>query len=74
MGALCLASHFGISLQLDEIREFAFGPTGNSEEAGRFNRLHQLSIGVYVAVGLLTVALTALHARADARDHAARGS
>jgi hypothetical protein len=73
MGALCLASHFGISLPLDEIRELAFGPTGNSDAAGRFNRLHQVSVGVFMAVGLMAVALTALHAGADARDRAGTG-
>jgi hypothetical protein len=72
MGALCLASHFGISLRLDEIRDLAFGPTGNSQAAGRFNLLHQVSLGIYVAVGLMAVALTALHASADARDRAGR--
>jgi hypothetical protein len=66
MAVACLYSQFGVSPEIAEIRELAFGPGGNPEAAGRFTRLHQLSIGIFVAVGIGSLGLLLLHARSDA--------
>jgi len=70
MSALCLASHFGVTAQIEAIRDLAFGPEGSSEIALRFQHLHRLSMWIYTAVGIGAYALVWVHARADA----ARGS
>ena len=66
MGALCAVSHFGVTAQIEAIRPLAFGPGGSPELAARFQLLHQVSMGIYTAVGLAGFVLVALHARADA--------
>ena len=65
MSALCLVSHFGVTAQIEAIRPLAFGPEGSPGMAARFHLLHQLSMGIYTAVGLAGFLLVALHARAD---------
>ena len=65
MSALCLVSHFGVTAEIEAIRPFAFGSDGSSEMAARFQLLHQLSMGLYTAVGIAGFFLAALHARAD---------
>jgi hypothetical protein len=66
MGALCLLSHFGVTARIEAIRPLAFGPNGSPEMAARWQHLHQVSMGIYTAVGLAGFALVAIHARADA--------
>jgi hypothetical protein len=68
MALACLYSQFGVSPEIAEIRELAFGPEGNPEAAGRFTRLHELSTGIFVAVGIASLVLLGLHARSDALD------
>jgi len=65
MSALCLVSHFGVTAQIEAIRPLAFGPEGSPGMAARFQLLHQLSMGIYSAVGLAGFVLVALHARVD---------
>jgi hypothetical protein len=66
LGVACLASHFGISLAIDEIRDRVFGPDGSLELAQRFGRLHALSMSIFISVGIGTLVLLGLHAHADA--------
>jgi hypothetical protein len=66
MAALCLVSHFGVTAQIEVVRPLAFGPSGSPEMAARFQQLHQISMGIYTAVGLAGFGLVAIHARADA--------
>jgi len=65
MSALCLMSQYGVTSRIEEIRPLVFGPEGSPELAARFQLLHQLSMGIYTAVGLAAFVLLALHARAD---------
>ena len=65
MSALCLVSQYGVTSRIEEIRPLVFGPEGSQELAARFQLLHQLSMGIYTAVGLAAFLLLALHARAD---------
>jgi hypothetical protein len=65
MSALCLVSQFGVTSRIEAIRPLVFGPQGGPEFAARFQLLHQLSMGIYTAVGLAAFVLVALQARAD---------
>jgi hypothetical protein len=67
LSALCLYSHFGLSAELNEIRDHAFGPDGSAEIATRFNALHRISLALFIGVGGAVTALIGLHARADSR-------
>ncbi len=65
MSAVCLYSHFGVSAELSEIRDLAFGPGGAPEFAARFTRLHRVSLGLFMGLGGAAVGLLVLHSRAD---------
>jgi len=66
MAALCLGSEFGITGEIDKVRDLAFG-AGTPEDAARFWRLHGISMGIYTAVGVLGIALAGLLAVAEIR-------
>jgi len=75
MAAACAWSHFGVTAEIEGLRDLAFGPHGNEQAAARFNELHRLSMGIFTAVGLGAIALIGLHSHADARIEArSRGS
>jgi len=65
MSALCLVSHFGVSPQMDEIRDLAFGPPEDVESAALFYRLHMVSTGIFLGVSAAVVALLLLHVKAE---------
>jgi hypothetical protein len=67
LGALCLASHFGVSAEISRLSEVSFGSEGSLELATRFALLHRVSVGTFVLVGVGVLALVPLHAWADAR-------
>lgn len=68
MGAACLYSQFGVSAQIAEIQDVAFGPQGSEALVARFTQLHRISVGIYLAVGVAALALVGLHVRDDARS------
>lgn len=65
MAAACLYSQFGVSAEIAEIRDRAFGPSGSEALAARFTHLHRVSIGIYLAVSAASLLLVGLHAHAD---------
>jgi hypothetical protein len=67
LSALCLYSHFGVSAELAEIRDLSFGPGGSAEAAARFNALHQISLALFIGVGIAVTALIGFNARADSQ-------
>jgi len=67
LSAVCLYSHFGLSLEMAEIRALAFGPHTTAEITARFNALHRISLALFVGVGIAVTALIGLHAEADSR-------
>jgi hypothetical protein len=67
LSALCLYSHFGVSVQLAEIRDLSFGPNGSAEVAARFAVLHRISLAIFIGVGAAVTLLIGCHARADSR-------
>jgi hypothetical protein len=72
LAAACAYSQFGVSAEIAEIRDGAFGPTGSVGGASRWNALHQLSIGIYLAVSAGALALVGLHAASDTPPEGAR--
>lgn len=70
LSALCVYSHFGITAELAETRLLTFSPAGSAEAAIRFGFLHDLSLGIFIGVGISVTALIWLHARADAQSFA----
>jgi len=67
LSALCLISHFGVTPQIAELREAAFGGPGSEAVAARFQQLHGLSMLLFSAVVAGALGLVGLHARADVR-------
>jgi len=67
LSALCLYSHFGLSAEMTEIRNLAFGPDGSAEIAARFGALHRISLAVFIGVGIAVTALIGFHARSDSQ-------
>lgn len=65
MAAACLYSQFGVSAEISEIRDLAFGPEGSEAIAARWTELHRVSMGIFVVVSACIVGLVALHARSD---------
>lgn len=65
MAAACLYNQFGVSGEIAEIRDLAFGPSGSEAVATRFAHLHRVSMAIYLAVSGATLVLVWLHARAD---------
>jgi hypothetical protein len=65
LSATCLTSHFGVSLRMDEIRDLAFGPQGDMEAAALWNRLHGISVRIFLGASAAVVALLILHVRAE---------
>lgn len=66
MATACLYSQFGVSGEIAEIRDQAFGPEGSELVAARWNRLHQLSMGIYLVVSAASIWLLVLFAASDA--------
>ncbi len=67
LGAVCVYSHFGVSVELNEIRNLTFGPEGDADAAARFGALHRRSLALFVGSGIAITLLIALHSRADAQ-------
>ncbi len=69
----CLYSHFGVSSEISEIRDQVFHPGGNEALAARWNTLHQLSLGIYLAVSGAILWLLVLHAASDSQPEKGEG-
>ena len=63
----CLYSQFGVSAEIAEIRDLAFGPEGDEGAAARFTELHTQSRFIFTGVWLGTLVLLVLHTREDVR-------
>jgi hypothetical protein len=69
MSAACLYSQFGLSAEIAEIQDVAWGPQGSEALVARFSHLHRLSVAIFLCVGIAALALAGLHARDDAAQH-----
>jgi hypothetical protein len=72
MAAACVYSQFGVSAEISEIRDLAFGPEGSEAIAARWTQLHRLSMTIFVAVSACSVWLVWLHARSDGAESSPR--
>jgi hypothetical protein len=68
LSLVCLYSHFGLSVEMAEIRDSSFGPGGNPDIAARFALLHRISRGLFVGMGAAITLLIVLNAKADAES------
>jgi hypothetical protein len=68
LALICLISEIWITPGIAAVRPSAIGPTSTVESAELFRHLHQLSIGLFLAVHLGSIVLIVLHARLDARQ------
>jgi len=66
LAALCAANHFGIAPAVAAID--LSDPASGADAGARFARLHQLSVGLYVATALGVLLLGALHAAIELRQ------
>lgn len=73
LAALCLYSEFGITAEISEIRDLAFGPEGSAKASARFQSLHRRSVAVFASVGVGALVLLGLHARAESPPRGERG-
>ncbi|MEM7412236.1 MAG: DUF4149 domain-containing protein [Myxococcota bacterium] len=65
LAALTLASEYGVTPQLADLRNAAFGPDGNVEAAAAYRRLHGISMSLFSVVLLGALFLVGWHARLD---------
>ena len=68
LAILCLASEVWLSPEVAAIRPSTLGENGTVETQLRFQTLHSLSIGLFLAIHLASLILVALYARLDTRD------
>ena len=66
LALICLISEIWITPGIAAVRPSAIGPASTVESAELFRHLHQLSIGLFLAVHLASIVLIVLHARLDA--------
>jgi hypothetical protein len=68
LAAACAYSQFGVSAEIAEIRDGAFGPEGSIQSAARWNALHEVSMGLFIGVSIGILVLLGLHAASDAQE------
>lgn len=67
LAMLCLASEIWLSPEVALIRPSILGAASTLETQQRFQLLHRLSLGLFMAIHLASVVLVALHARLDSQ-------
>ncbi len=73
LGLVCLASEIWLSPEVAAVRPSALGAASTAEAALRFKRLHALSLGLFLAIHVASLALLGWHARRDATEARAAG-
>ena len=65
LSAVCLASHFGVTAAISDVRPHEFGPQTEADAAARFAFLHRISLWLFGGVSIGAITLVGLHAHAD---------
>jgi hypothetical protein len=65
LAVACLVSQLGVTPQMEELRDLAFGPAGNVEATARYRHLHGISMAIFSAVLLGVIGLVVLHVRSE---------
>lgn len=68
LGLLCLGSEIWLSPEVAAVRPSTLGAASTMETQQRFQLVHRLSLGLFMAIHLASVVLLAFHARLDTRD------
>ena len=68
LGLICLASEIWLSPEVAAVRPSTLGAANTMETQQRFQLVHRLSLGLFMAVHFASIALIALYARLDTRD------
>jgi len=68
LAVLCLVSEVWLSPEVAAVRPSTLGENGTVETQLRFQTLHRLSLGLFLAIHLASLILVALYARLDTRD------
>lgn len=71
LATLCVASELWLSPAIAAVRPSTLGAAATEETSRRFGMLHGLSLGLFMAVHVVSLALFVGHARADAREQRA---
>lgn len=71
LAALCAASEAWLSPAVAALRPSTLGAASTAETASRFSTLHGLSLGLFLAIHVASIALLIMHARLDARERVA---
>jgi hypothetical protein len=73
LAAASAYSHFGVSAEIAELREEAFGANAEAHAQARWAELHRRSVWIFGVTGLGAVALAFLNAFEEARSRGAAG-
>ena len=65
LALICLVSELWITPEIAAVRPSAMAEASTAAAADRFRMLHQLSIGLFLAIHLASIVLLGLHARLD---------
>ena len=68
LSLVCLYSHFGVSVELAEIRDLSIELGRDPSLVARFGFLHRISLGLFIGVSATITLLIGLHAKADAES------
>lgn len=68
LGLVCLASEIWLSPEVAAVRPSSLGADNTSETQQRFGTLHAVSLGLFMAIHLASIALVWLSARLDSLD------
>jgi hypothetical protein len=68
LALVCLFNELWVSPEVALVRPSAIGAASTQATANRFEILHRLSLGLFLAIHVVTVALLVQHARFDARE------
>jgi len=68
LGLICLLSEFFLSPEVAAVRPSTLGAANTEETQSQFRVLHRLSLGMFMAVHVASIALVWLQARLDTRE------
>lgn len=71
LALICVASEVWLSPAIAAIRPSHLAGTSTAETAARFRQLHALSLGLFLAIHVVSIGLLARHAWLDARGSGA---
>jgi hypothetical protein len=68
LALICVFNELWVAPEVALVRPSTLGPASTEATANRFRILHRLSLGLFLAIHVATVALLIRHARLDSRE------